>query len=42
MWAVRTRKRIVATFDDRWEAEEWMRTWRSLHGHKCFIVRTEN
>ena len=42
MWAVRTRKAVLAIFDDRWEAEEWMRTWRSIHGPRCYLTRTEN
>jgi hypothetical protein len=42
MWAVKTRTRTIAVFDDRWEAEEWMRTWRALHGHRVYLVRTEN
>jgi hypothetical protein len=42
MWAVRTKEGILATFDDRWGAEEWMRTWRSIHGHRVYLVRTES
>jgi hypothetical protein len=42
MWAVKTRTKVIAVFDDRDEAEEWMRTWRSLHGHRVYLVRTEN
>jgi hypothetical protein len=42
MWSVRTRKSILATFNDRWEAEEWARTWRAVHGGMCFLARTEN
>jgi hypothetical protein len=42
MWAVKTRTKVIAVFDDRYEAEEWMRTWRSIHGHKVYLVRTEN
>jgi hypothetical protein len=42
MWAVKTQTKVIAVFDDRWEAEEWMRTWRSLHGHRVYLVRTEN
>lgn len=42
MWAVRTRKEILAVFDELSEAEEWMRTWRSIHGHRVYLSRTEN
>jgi hypothetical protein len=42
MWAVKTRKNVLAIFYDRWDAEEWMRTWRSIHGHRVYLVRTEN
>jgi hypothetical protein len=41
MWAVRTKDEILAVFHDRWEAEEYAREWRSLHG-PCKVVRTEN
>jgi hypothetical protein len=42
MWAVKTRTNVLAIFDDLWEAEEWMRTWRSIHGHRVYLTRTEN
>jgi hypothetical protein len=42
MWAVRTKEEILAVFNDRWEAEEYAREWRSLHGQGCRVVRTEN
>jgi hypothetical protein len=42
MWAVRIKDEILAVFDDRWEAEEYAREWRSLHGVRCKVVRTEN
>jgi hypothetical protein len=42
MWAVRTKEEILAVFNDRWEADEFARGWRSLHGVMCKVVRTEN
>jgi hypothetical protein len=42
MWAVRTKEEILAVFNDRWEAEEFAREWRSLHGMTVRVVRTEN
>jgi hypothetical protein len=41
MWAVRTKKEILAVFDDRSEAEQWARDWRSVHGMRAYVVRTE-
>jgi hypothetical protein len=42
MWAVRTKARYLATFDDRYEAEEWCRTWRAVHGMRAWVSHTEN
>jgi hypothetical protein len=42
MWAVRIKDEILAVFDTRWEADEFAREWRSLHGVGCKVVRTEN
>lgn len=41
MWAVRTSKRILAVFDERSEAEQWCRDWRSVNGMRAYVVRTE-
>ena len=41
MWAVRTRKGILAVFDDRYEAEQWARDWRSVHGMRAWVTKTE-
>lgn len=41
MWAVRTTKRILAVFDERHEAEQWCRDWRSIHGMRAWLTRTE-
>lgn len=42
MYAVRNRRRYLATFADRWDAEQWLRDYVALHGHKAWIVKTEN
>ena len=41
MWAVRTTRKYLAVFNHRWEAEQWMRDWVSLHGHRAYLARTE-
>lgn len=41
MWCVKTRTGILAVFDDRDEAEQWCRDWRSVHGGKAWVTRTE-
>lgn len=41
MWAVRTKTTILGTFNVREEAEEFARAWRSFHGDRVWIVRTE-
>lgn len=41
MWAVRTRKGILAVFDERYEAEQWARDWRSVHGMRAWVTKTE-
>jgi len=42
MYAVRNRHKYLATFADRWEAEQWLRDYISIHGHGVWLVRTEN
>lgn len=41
MWAVRTKETILGTFNERDEAEQFAREWRSFNGDRCWIVRTE-
>jgi hypothetical protein len=41
MWAVRTSRRYIAVFDWREEAEQWLRDWVSIHGHRAWVARTE-
>lgn len=41
MFAVRTRRGYLAVFDQRDEAERWLRDWVSIHGHKAWLERTE-
>ena len=41
MWAVRTKTTILGTFDQRDEAEQFAREWRSFHGVRVWVVRTE-
>ena len=41
MWAVKNRDGILMVCDDREEAEQWCRDWRSVHGMKAWVVRTE-
>ena len=41
MWAVRTKREILAVFDDRDDAEQWCRDWRSVHGMRAWVTRTE-
>ena len=41
MWAVKTRKGILAVFDERYEAEQWARDWRSVHGMRAWVTKTE-
>lgn len=41
MWAVRTAKRILAVFDERYEAEQWCRDWRAVNGMRAWVTRTE-
>jgi hypothetical protein len=41
MWAVKNRDGILAVFNDRDEAEQFCREWRSFHGGKAWISRTE-
>jgi hypothetical protein len=41
MWAVRTRMRVIAVFDERDEAEQWCRDWRSVHGMGAWVTETE-
>jgi hypothetical protein len=42
MYAVRNRRKYLATFADRWAAEQWLRDYISIHGHAAWITRTEN
>lgn len=41
MYAVRTKRVYLAVFDLRDEAEQWLRDWVSVHGHRAWLVRTE-
>jgi hypothetical protein len=41
MWAVRTTRKYLAVFDHRWEAEQWLRDWVSIHGYRAYLARTE-
>ena len=41
MWAVKTRDGILAVFNDRGEADQFCREWRSFHGERVWVVRTE-
>lgn len=41
MWAVRTKQTILGTFDEREDAEQFAREWRSFHGDRVWVVRTE-
>ena len=42
MYAVCNRQGYLATFSDIWEAEQWLRDYISIHGHKAWIKFTEN
>lgn len=41
MWAVRTKRSYLAVFDCRFDAEQWLRDWRAIHGRVAYLVRTE-
>lgn len=41
MWAVRTRKKYLAVFASREDAEQWLRDWVSIHGPRAWVARTE-
>ena len=42
MYAVRNKRKYLATFAERWEAEQWLRDYISIHGHGVWLVHTEN
>jgi hypothetical protein len=41
MWAVRTKRRYLAVFQWKEDAEQWLRDWCSIHGHRAWLARTE-
>ncbi len=41
MWAVRTKRRYLAVFQWKDDAEQWLRDWVSVNGHRAWLARTE-